>query len=387
MGVLVQKYGGTSVGTIDRIKSVAKRIKTSIEQGNQVVIVVSAMAGVTNQLVGFANSVNSYEGCREYDVIISAGEQIAAGLIAVSLRNLGLDSRSYTAWQLPILTDNNHGQANIFDIRTERLQRDLSVGIIPVICGFQGVSQYDDITTIGRGGSDLTAVAVAAALNADMCEIYSDVDGVYTADPNKVNSAKLIRNISYSEMLEFSLNGAKVLQAKSVDYAMKNNVKVRAASSFINSPGTIVSNETSQNSEIIGICSNSNLVHFSAKKSHFERAKAVLDENFIRIVNVVESDSEHIITINHSDIRNTCQVLEPVFGKKYKFLFQNSEFCNVSVVGLGVGKNIDILNIIKMSLKGVNIYKVMCLQDSINITVLKKDEPEILAILHNMFIG
>ena len=387
MGLLVQKYGGTSVGTIERIKSVSRRIKTSIEQGDQVAVVVSAMAGITNRLVEYANTLNGYEGSREYDVVISAGEQVAAGLIATELQNIGLKAKSYLAWQVPIITTNVHGQADILDVRRDKLVTDLDHGIIPVICGFQGVSEYDEVTTIGRGGSDLTAVAISAALQADLCEIYSDVDGIYTADPNKVVSAKLINNINYAEMLEFSLNGARVLQAKSVDYAMKNKVKVRAASSFINSPGTIVSGDQSANSQIIGICSNSSLVHFSINKLQFERAESLLAENFVRIINIVESSSEYIVTINQSDMRNVVQIFESVLGKKYRLIFQNSDFCNISVVGFGVGNNREICDIINASLKGMNIYKMINLENSINITVLKKDELEILAILHELFVS
>lgn len=386
MGILVQKYGGTSVGTLDRINSVAKRIKTSIEQGHRVVIVVSAMAGVTNQLVSYANSVHSYEGDREYDVIISSGEQIAAGLIAMSLKNFGLDAKSYMAWQLPIITDTNHGQANILDVYVDKIIADIELGVIPIICGFQGVSKLDEVTTIGRGGSDLTAVAVAAALKADVCEIYSDVDGVYTADPNKITSAKLIKSINYNEMLEFSLNGAKVLQGKAIDYAMKHNVRIRAASSFINSPGTLVSGQKSMDRDIIGICSSSSLVNFSASCSKIEKIVDTLNDNFIRVIQKYMSDGECIITINHCDIRNACQALEPLFGRKYRFVFQNSELCNVSLVGLGIGDNKDIENIVKVSLRGIKIFNLICLRDSINITVRQADELAVLTTLHNMFV-
>lgn len=387
MGILVQKYGGTSVGTIDRIKSVSRRIKLSIEQGHRVAIVVSAMAGVTNQLVSYVNSINSYEGDKEYDVVVSSGEQVAAGLIAISLKNLGLNARSYMAWQLPIITDANYGQANILEVCQDKLIKDLDLGVIPVICGFQGVSDFDDVTTIGRGGSDLTAVAVAAALKADMCEIYSDVDGVYTADPNKVSTARLINNLNYFEMLEFSLNGAKVLQAKSIDYAMKNNVKVRAASSFINSAGTTVSNERSMDSQIIGICSNSNLVYFVVDKYHFEKIEELLSKNYVRIVDIAKQSSDaYMVTINQNDMRCVCQISESVLGKKYRIVFQKSEFCSISTVGLEIGKNTDIIDIINMTLKRMKIRQQNVLNNSINITVSKKDELEILSMLHGTFI-
>lgn len=383
----MQKYGGTSVGTIDRIKSVARRICTSVEQDNMVVVVVSAMAGVTNRLIGYANSVNSYEGDREYDVIISAGEQVAAGLITSALKDIGLNAKSYSAWQVPIVTDSKHGHANIINACSDNVMRDVDIGIIPVICGFQGVSQFDDITTIGRGGSDLTAVAIAAAIHADMCEIYSDVDGVYTADPNKVESAKLISNINYAEMLEFSLNGAKVLQAKSVDYAMNNGVVVRAASSFICTNGTVVSENVSDTRQIIGICSNSNLVSFEIPESSLQKVQSAFVENLIRIIEIERKNGLATLTVNHGDVRNVCQVLACVLGKRYRVSFRSSEFCNISVVGLGVGKNMDVYNVITTALSNVSVYNIFCFNNSVNVTVEKKDEMVVLSMLHNLLIG
>ncbi|MBR1735080.1 MAG: aspartate kinase, partial [Alphaproteobacteria bacterium] len=209
--------------------------------GNEVIVVVSAMAGVTNKFVDCVNALGANEGHPEYDTVLSSGELITAGLTAIALENVGIKSRSYSSWQVPIYTDNNYGRAVIQNVDPSNLNHDLKNGIVPVVCGFQGVSQEGKITTLGRGGSDLTAVAIASATNADLCEIYSDVDGVYTVDPNLYSGACRIEEICYSEMLEMASQGAKVLQEQSVSYAMEKNVVIRVASSFINAPGTIIS--------------------------------------------------------------------------------------------------------------------------------------------------
>jgi aspartate kinase len=240
----VQKFGGTSVATPERIKNVADIIARRYNSGRSVAAVVSAMAGVTNKFVGYVRNLNACEGDPEYDYVVSSGELITAGLVAISLKNLGLRARSYSSWQVPILTDDNYGHAVIREVDPSNLRRDMENGIIPVICGFQGVSPENRVTTLGRGGSDLTAVAVASAVNADLCEIYSDVDGVYTVDPNLYHGAKLIDSINYYEMLEMASQGAKILQEQSVDYAMKKNVIIRVASSFVDNGGTIISAKT-----------------------------------------------------------------------------------------------------------------------------------------------
>ncbi len=240
MALLVQKFGGTSVGTTDLIRNVANRIKSSYDEGHQMVIVVSAMGKSTDDLIELARRVNSRPSHREMDMLLSTGEQVSIALLAMALEHSGVPARSFTGGQVRIRTDARHSEARIQEIDTARLRADLRAGRVCIVAGFQGVSEGDEITTLGRGGSDTTAVALAAALSADSCEIFTDVDGVYTTDPNKVRSARKIPRISYEEMLELARLGAGVLHSRSVELASKYNVPLIVRSSFNNAPGTIV---------------------------------------------------------------------------------------------------------------------------------------------------
>ncbi|MDR2681877.1 MAG: aspartate kinase [Holosporaceae bacterium] len=245
MSCIVQKFGGTSVATLDRIKNVAAIVSQTKKNHKNIVVVVSAMAGVTNKFVQYANGMNTYEGNPEYDSVVSSGELVTAGLMAMALANVGLQARSYASWQVPIFTDDRFGRAVIQNVESSHLLTDMESGIVPVVCGFQGVSPDNRVTTLGRGGSDLTAVAVASAVNASVCEIYSDVDGIYTVDPNLYPESKLLEHIGYQEMLEMASHGAKVMQEQSVAYALRKNVKIRVASSFTQCQGTIISEKNS----------------------------------------------------------------------------------------------------------------------------------------------
>ena len=243
MTLLVQKYGGTSVGSIERIQAVAKRVVDTKNQGNQVVVVVSAMSGVTNSLLALAYQVQASPVDREMDVLLSTGEQTTIALLAMALEELGCPARSYTGTQVKILTDGSHTKARIIDIDQENIRADLESGKVVVVAGFQGVNASGDITTLGRGGSDTTAVALAAALKADECQIFTDVDGVYTTDPRVVSNARRLDSITFEEMLEMSSLGAKVLQIRSVEFASKYNVPLRVLSSFEDGPGTFIGSE------------------------------------------------------------------------------------------------------------------------------------------------
>lgn len=386
MGILVKKFGGTSVGTLERIQNVATRVKESIETANSVAVVVSAMAGETNKLVSYANEIGIYEGNREYDVIVSSGEQITAGFVASALNNMNIKAKSYLAWQLPIMTDDTYGQADILHIDTSKIEEDLQNHVVPVICGFQGISKNkSDITTIGRGGSDLTAVALAASVHADLCEIFSDVDGVYTADPNKIISAKLIDFINYKEMLELSLNGAKVLQARSVDYAMKNKVKIRAASSFVNTAGTIVSEVRSFDKQIVGIGVSESLVSVKVSDGIYEILKEEMANNFVKIIFQEKHEDNHVITINQQDMRVIFQLLEKIESKKPIHNFYNSPYVNVSLVGFGVGNNTEILEILQKVLFRFDIKSITKTENSVNIILNKQHEIEVLRLVHDTF--
>jgi len=243
MALIVQKFGGTSVGDLDRIRNVASRVKAEVESGNEVAVVVSAMAGTTNQLVSWARDIGPMHDAREYDAIVATGEQVTVGLLAIALQNLGIDARSWLGWQIPVHTDEVHGAARIRSIDTDVMRARLASGQVAVVAGFQGLAPDGRISTLGRGGSDTSAVALAAALNADRCDIYTDVDGVYTTDPRIAPRAQKLDQITFEEMLEMASLGAKVLQTRSVAMAMRHNVNLQVRSSFTDAPGTLVVNE------------------------------------------------------------------------------------------------------------------------------------------------
>ena len=243
MALIVQKFGGTSVGDLDRIRNVATRVKSEVDAGHQVAVVVSAMAGTTNQLVSWARDVGPMHDAREYDTIVATGEQVTVGLLAIALQNLGIDARSWLGWQIPIRTDDVHGAARIDSIDSTLMRERLASGQVAVVAGFQGIAPDGRVATLGRGGSDTSAVALAAALQADRCDIYTDVDGVYTTDPRIAPKAQKLDRITFEEMLEMASLGAKVLQTRSVAMAMRHNVNLQVRSSFSDAPGTLVVNE------------------------------------------------------------------------------------------------------------------------------------------------
>src|ERR1700722_2690413 len=248
MARIVMKFGGTSVANLERIRNVAARVKAQVDQGHEVAVVVSAMAGTTNQLVEWCQNLSPLFDAREYDSVVATGEQVTAGLLAIALQNLGVNARSWMGWQIAVETDGQHGKARINSIEGETLIERMQGGQIPVVAGFQGIGPDNRITTLGRGGSDTSAVALAAALKADQCDIYTDVDGVYTTDPRIVPNARKLAKITYEEMLELASVGAKVLQTRSVELAMKQRDRGRVLSSFLDAPpggdtGTLVVDE------------------------------------------------------------------------------------------------------------------------------------------------
>ncbi|SQD78957.1 aspartate kinase [Moritella yayanosii] len=243
MALYVQKYGGTSVGSIERIEAVAQRVKKSCEQGNQIVVVVSAMSGETNRLLGMAKALDEHAARRELDVLVSTGEQVTIALLTIALQKAGVDAISMTGDQVQMKTDNSHGKARIKTVETENLQRHLDAGKVVVVAGFQGRDEDNNITTLGRGGSDTTAVAIAAVLKADECQIYTDVNGVYTTDPRVEPRARKLDRITFEEMLEMASLGAKVLQIRAVEFAGKYNVPLRVLSSFEEGEGTLITYE------------------------------------------------------------------------------------------------------------------------------------------------
>ncbi|MDA0219055.1 MAG: aspartate kinase [Proteobacteria bacterium] len=243
MAVLVQKFGGTSVGDLERIARAATRVKSAVEGGNAVAVVVSAMAGETDRLVGLVHETDPGFDRREYDAVVASGEQVTAGLMALALQRIGIPARSFQGWQVPIVTDESHSRARVAEVRPENLQACLDQGIVPVVTGFQGITAAGRVTTLGRGGSDLSAVVLAAALGAERCDIYTDVDGVYTCDPRIVAKARKLDKITYEEMLEMASQGAKVLHTRSVATAMNHRVRLQVLSTFTGAPGTLVVDE------------------------------------------------------------------------------------------------------------------------------------------------
>ncbi|MFN7710544.1 MAG: aspartate kinase [Holosporales bacterium] len=262
MALVVQKFGGTSVADVACIQNAARRVLHEIKRGHQPVVVVSAMAGVTNQLVDLVRHVNPHFDAAEYDVVVASGEQVTTGLMALALQALGVKARSYLGWQVPFHTDANHESARVESVDITHLRQDLAAGIVPVIAGFQGLSPKGRVTTFGRGGSDITAVALAAALNADRCDLYKDVTGIFTADPRLVPQARQLPRLSYSEMLELASLGSKVIQTRAVQMAMAYGVPLRLFSSFEEAEGTHIVHEDElvEKSQISGVVCNKNVV-------------------------------------------------------------------------------------------------------------------------------
>lgn len=268
MSLIVQKYGGTSVADPERIRNVAQRVVERKKNGDDLVVVLSAMAGKTNTLIELANQMQPVPDKREMDMLLATGEQTTISLFAMAVKEMGFEAVSLLGLHVPIKTDSSHGKARILDIEGSRLKEIISKGIVPVVAGFQGVNDAGDITTLGRGGSDTTAVAVAAAINADICEIYTDVDGVYTTDPNICNDARKIEKISYEEMLEMASLGAKVLEIRSVEFAMRYGIPLHVRSSFNQNPGTIVmkEDETMEDILVSGVAYNTNEARITVSK-------------------------------------------------------------------------------------------------------------------------
>ncbi|MDR1982599.1 MAG: aspartate kinase [Holosporaceae bacterium] len=332
---VVQKFGGTSVATLERIKNVADIIARSHKSGQNTVAVVSAMAGVTNKFIGYVRNLDAYEGDPEYDRVVSSGELITAGLLAIALKNLGLNARSYSSWQVPIFTDGNYGHAVIKNIDPSNLNDDIANGIIPVVCGFQGINPENRITTLGRGGSDFTAVAIASSIGADLCEIYSDVDGVYTVDPNLYQDAKRIDGINYHEMLEMASQGAKILQEQSVDYAMKKDVVIRVASSFVEGKGTIISGKIlPKNFRGLAVTPSLSQIRISHNASDND-VLDVLERHFIKaeIFKKIENEKTDIL-LDKKKTAVAVHVLKNCdFVRSVRQIIVRKQFSQISVIG------------------------------------------------------
>ena len=401
MARIVMKFGGTSVGDCDRIKNVARRVKAEFEAGNQIAVVVSAMSGVTNQLVDYCRQIAPLHDAREYDVVVSTGEQVTIGLLAIALRELGLRARSWTGWQVPIRTDDAHGKARIETIETDEFLAAMEGGQIAVVAGFQGIGPENRITTLGRGGSDTSAVALAAALNADRCDIYTDVDGVYTTDPRIVAKARKLDKISYEEMLELASVGAKVLQTRSVEMAMKHKVRVQVLSSFEDKPGTLVCDEDEivEKELVSGIAYSRDEAKITVIKVPDRPGIAAsvfgpLAEANVNVDMIVQNVSEDgrftdlTFTVTRADFDRAIQLLTEKKGELgYERLMTDSNVVKVSVIGMGMRSHAGVAQKMFSTLaeKGINIQVIST--SEIKVSVLLGEDYTELAVraLHSAY--
>jgi aspartate kinase len=349
MARIVQKYGGTSVGDIDRIKNVASRIKVSRDAGHELVVVVSARAGVTNELIARAKALMAHPSEREMDQLLSIGEQETIALTAIALQGIGIDAISYTGAQAGIFTDNKHTKAKIQTINAKPIEKDLQAGRVVIVAGFQGTAGEGQVTTLGRGGSDLTAIALAAAIKADKCEIYTDVDGVYTADPRVVKSARKLQEISYDEMLELASAGSKVMQSRSVEFAKKYGVVFEVRSSFNHNPGTIVKEEVAYMEKVVvrGVAVDkdqakiivSNILDKPGSAAKVFRALA---DAGVLVDMIVQNVGRHGIanltfTVPQGDTHRATKALEPVLDEiGGGQVAVHEHIAKLSVVGVGM---------------------------------------------------
>ena len=401
MARLVMKFGGTSVADVDRIREVAKRVKACVDDGNEVAVVVSAMSGTTDQLSKWTSDAAPFHDAREYDVVVSAGEQISAGLLALALQECGVSARSWLAWQLPILTDTLHGNARIENIDCREIEERLGEGQVAVIAGFQGKGTDGRITTLGRGGSDTSAVALAAALRATRCDIYTDVEGVFTADPRIVAKAQKLDRITYEEMLEMASQGARVLQTRSVSMAMNHQVRVQVLSSFSNSPGTLVvdEDEVMEKQVVSGIAYSRDeakitLVRVADRPGVAAAIFGPLADANINVDIIVQSVSEDgrstdvTFTVKEADFERAIGVVEAAREDvAFDRLVSDSNVAKVSVIGVGMRSHAGVAQRMFSALaeKGINIHAIST--SEIKVSVLISEEYTELALrsLHTAY--
>jgi len=400
MGLVVQKFGGTSVGTIERIENVAKKVISEYEKGNQVIVTVSAMAGETNRLIALAKEVTELPDERELDVLVSTGEQVSVALLAMTLIKMGYKAKSYLGHQIKILTDSAYTKARIIDIETENIKRDLEKGIIVVVAGFQGVDSEGNITTLGRGGSDTTAVALAAAFKADICDIYTDVDGVYTTDPRVYNKARKLKKISYDEMLELASLGSKVLQIRSVELAKKYKVPVHVRSSFNDEPGTLVCEEDSDMERVVvsGVSYNKDearitLVKVPDKPGIASKLFGAISSGNIVVDMIIQNSSidettDLTFTVPKSDLKKTLNLVKPIaeeIGAK-DVLFEEG-IAKVSIVGLGMRSHSGVAAKMFEVLgnAGINILMISTSEIKISCVIDEKYTELAVRLLHDAF--
>ena len=406
MALIVQKYGGTSVGSTDRIRSVARRVARYHREGHQLVVVVSAMSGETNRLLALAKEISPDPDPRELDVIAATGEQVTIGLLAIALHELGLKARSYTGGQVRVLTDNAFTKARILDIDVDPIRKDLGSGTVAIVAGFQGVDTDGNITTLGRGGSDTSGVALAAALDADECQIYTDVDGVYTTDPRIVPEARRLERITFEEMLEMASLGSKVLQIRSVEFAGKYKVKLRVLSSFDDpestATGTLITfeeDETMEQAIISGIAFNRDEAKISVMGVEDRPgvayailgpiADANIDVDMI-VQNIGASGhTDFSFTVNRAEYQKALDVLAREKGKGFaaRELIGDNKICKVSLVGIGMRSHVGIAARMFKALadEGINIQMISTSEIKTSVVINEKYLELAVRQLHRTF--
>ena len=401
MARIVMKFGGTSVADLDRIRNVANRVKREVDVGNHVAVIVSAMAGTTNQLVNWCREITGMHDAREYDVVVSTGEQVTSGLLALALQDIGVDARSWQGWQMPFMTDGIHSKARIREIDTAEIERRFEINQVAVIPGFQGLGPDNRITTLGRGGSDTSAVAMAAALRAERCDIYTDVDGVYTTDPRIVPRARKIDRITYEEMLEMASQGAKVLQTRSVAMAMQHAVRLQVLSSFEDKPGTLVVDEDEivEENIVTGIAYSNDEAKLTLRRVPDRPGVAgalfgSLADAAINVDMIVQNVSEDgqatdlTFTLGRSELERALEVLDRMKDALgHDSVASDANVSKVSVVGVGMRSQPGVAKTMFETLadKGINIQVIST--SEIKVSVLIASEYTELAVraLHSAY--
>ncbi len=394
------KFGGTSVADLDRIRSAAGRVKREVDAGHQVAVVVSAMSGVTNQLVGWCQALSPLHDAREYDSVVATGEQVTSGLMAIALHTLGVESRSWSGWQVALHTDDAHGRARITSVEGDSLLAAMAAGAVPVVAGFQGIGPAGRVTTLGRGGSDTSAVALAAALKADRCDIYTDVDGIYTTDPRITSRARKLDKIAYEEMLELASVGAKVLQTRSVELAMKERVRVQVLSSFEDKPGTLVVDEDEivESAMVSGIAYSRDEAKITLRRVPDRPGMAAAifgplsaaNVNVDMIVQNVSADgtTDMTFTVGRADLPRAQAILA---GAKDATgagtVLTDADVAKISVVGVGMRSHAGVANTMFATLaaKGINIQVISTSEIKVSVLIAAEYTELAVRALHTAY--
>jgi aspartate kinase len=400
MKLIVQKYGGTSVATTELIMKVAGRVEEALKKGYRVVVVVSAMGKETDRLLDLAYEISSQPDERELDLLLSSGERVSISLLTIALHKLGIEALSFTGRQVGIITDDSHTRARIVDIRGDRLRDALDRGEVAVVAGFQGMNLEEDVTTLGRGGSDLTAVALAGALGAELCEIYTDVEGVFTADPSVVDTARRLEKISYEEMLELASMGARILHTRSVEYAMNNRVPIRVRSTFSQDPGTLVTQEEPDMEKVlvsgVTVAKDETKVTIRSvpdKPGVAARIFTPLSESGVVVDMIVQNISDDgftdlTFTVPRGDTEKARDVLEPVLEDiGARTIAVDESLAKVSIVGTGMRTHAGVAARMFqiMASEGINIYMISTSEIKISCMIEAKYAELALRVLHDAF--